>query len=248
MSFETVMEKSRLAAFADGELSPEEAAEIVLHLADHPQDQAYVDALMVANETLAEAFSGPMKEPVPAAIEDTIMGKAPTAQIIPFRRRPAVWVGTALAASVALAVVAVPALFAPDRTGDLLSLGPVEPGTYLAATLDSLPSGTPETDVDGREVMILATLPVEGGYCREIEVIDPTAQRIDLGVACRQDVGWSVEVTLSEPLSATGTADGFVAASGAEVQGLQPFLDRLGAGVALDPAGEAEAMSNGWRP
>ncbi|MEM8959053.1 MAG: zf-HC2 domain-containing protein [Pseudomonadota bacterium] len=248
MSFETVMEKSRLAAFADGELSPEEAAEIVMHLADHPQDQAYVDGLMVANETLAEAFSGPMKEPVPETIERTIAGEAPKAQIIPFRRRPAVWVGAALAASVAIALVTVPTVFAPKRPGALLALGLVEPGTYLAATLDSLPSGTPETYGDGREVMILATLPVDGGYCREIEVIDGVAQQIDLGIACRQDVGWNVEVTLSEPLSATGTSDGFVAASGAEVQGLQPFLDRLGAGIALDPAGEAEAMANGWRP
>ncbi|MCR9085697.1 MAG: zf-HC2 domain-containing protein [Rhodobacteraceae bacterium] len=246
MSFETVMKKTRLAAFADGELSPEEAAEVVMHLADHPEDQAYVDALMVASETLAEAFSGPMNEPVPKAIEQAILGNGPTAQIVPFRRRPAVWVGTALAASVAAALVAVPLAFSPNPSGDDLAVGLVKPGSYLARTLDTLPSGTPETVGEGREVMILATLPVDGGYCREIEVIDQTADRIDLGVACRRNAGWNVEVTLSEPLSATGTEDGFVAASGAEVQGLQPFLDRLGTGVALDPVSEADAIAKGW--
>ncbi len=46
-----------LAAFVDGELSPEEAAEVVMHLADHPADQTYVDDLFAANAALAEAFS-----------------------------------------------------------------------------------------------------------------------------------------------------------------------------------------------
>jgi anti-sigma factor RsiW len=34
------MDRERLAAFVDGALAPEDAATVVMHLADHPQDQA----------------------------------------------------------------------------------------------------------------------------------------------------------------------------------------------------------------
>lgn len=248
MSVETGMDKTRLAAFADGELSPEDSAEVVMHLADHPQDQAFVDDLMAANEALAQAFSAPLTDPVPEGISQAIMGKPPTAQVIPLRRKSSVWVATALAASVALAVVTVPGVFAPETDGELLAVGTVPPGSELARTLDTLSSGVPRDFGTDREVMILATLPVEGGFCREIEVIDHRSDEIDLAVACRDAGGWNVQVTLSEPLSATGTPDGFVTASGVEAQGLQPFLDRLGTGVALDPASEAEVISNGWQP
>ncbi len=251
MTLETVMDKTRLAAFADGELTPEEAAEVVMHLANHPQDQAYVDDLMAANEALAAAFDAPMREPVPAAIEAAIMGEPETAQVIPFRRKPAaVWAGAglALAASVALAVVVFPGLSGPGSGGERLAVGPVAQGSELAQTLNTLPSGAPEAFGDEGEVMILATLPIDGGYCREVEIIDTSAERIDLGIACTQGAGWQVEVTMSEPLAATGTETGFVTASGTEAQGLQPFLDRLGAGAVLDPAAEAAAIANTWQP
>lgn len=249
MSVETGMDKTRLAAFADGELSPEQSAEVVMHLADHPQDQAYVDDLMAASEALAQAFAAPLTDPVPEGISQTIMGKPPTAQVIPLRRKSRLWVATALAASIALALVTVPDVFTPDAGGDLLAVGTVAPGSELARSLDSLSSGVPRDLGTDHEVMILATLPVEGGgFCREVEVIDHRSDEIDLAVACRDAGGWNVQVTLSEPLSATGTPDGFVTASGVEAQGLQPFLDRLGTGVALDPAREAEAIAKGWRP
>jgi len=248
MSIETVMDKAHLAAFADGQLTPEDAAKVVIHLADHPQDQAYVDEVMAANEALLQAFSAPMDEPVPTAIEEAIMGKPAMAKVIPFRR-PAVWAGgMALAASAALALIAVPHLTTPAKGHLALSPGPVAEDSALAQRLNTLPSGTPEELGEDLEVMILATLPVENGYCREVEIVDQAAARIDLGIACHDGAGWSVAMTISEPLEATGTEDGFVAASGAEVQSLQPFLDRLGAGVALDAATEAETIAQGWQP
>lgn len=189
-----------------------------------------------------------MHEPVPSAIHQAIFGETPSAKVIPFRRKPAmlVGIGLALAASLALAVVILPSLSGPDTGAERLAFGPVEPGSQIAQSLDSLSSGMPEILAPGREMMILATLPVDGGFCREVEVIDDIAARIDLGIACHDSAGWQIEVVVSEPLSATGTESGFVAADGAEVQGLQPFLNRLGAGTALDPTEEAEAMAQGW--
>lgn len=250
MTRDTVMDKTRLAAFADGELSPEEAAEVVMHLADHPHDQAYVDDLMAANEALGRAFDTPMNEPVPEAIRAAIMGEAPAAVVVPFRRKPSAWLGggLALAASVALAAVILPTLIGTEDAVERLAIGEVAEGTRLAQHLDALPSGTPEALDEGREMMILATLPIDGGFCREIEVVDEPAARVDLGIACNRGEGWSVEVTMSEPLAATGTETGFVTASGAEVQSLLPFLDRLGAGMALGPEEEASVIAQGWAP
>lgn len=247
MSVETVMDKTRLAAFADGELSPEEAAEVVLHLADHPQDQAFVDDLMAANEALSQAFAAPLTEPVPQVIEEIVLGKRETAQIIPFRARPSVWVGTALAASLALAIVAGPEIFVP-ASPPRLAIGPLDTTSELADVLSNLPSGVPEVLSNGQDIMVLASLPTTDGFCREFEIIDQSAARIDLGIACRSAAEWAVEVTLAEPLAASGTENGFVTASGAEMQGLIPFLDRLGAGAALDPAQEADMIERGWAP
>ncbi|WP_372572233.1 anti-sigma factor family protein [Ruegeria jejuensis] len=245
MTAETVMDKTRLAAFADGALSPEEAAEVVLHLADHPQDQAYVDNVMAANEALSQAFAAPLDEPVPEAIETTILGKRQTAEIVPFPKRPAVWVGTALAAALALAVFTGPSFFTPAQP-PRLAVGPLTGGSSLSEALNSLPSGVVLSQDADRDLMILATLPIAEGFCREFEVIDHTDERIDLGIACRTVDTWMVEVTLSEPLASSGTEDGFVTASGAEMQGLLPFLDRLGAGSALAPDDEAALIARGW--
>ncbi|MEO0748838.1 MAG: zf-HC2 domain-containing protein [Pseudomonadota bacterium] len=247
MTFQTVMDKDRLAAFADGELSPEDAAEVVMHLADHPGDQAYVDELMAANQALAQAFDAPLHEPVPDTILETIMGRELADNVVPFRRRPVTMAGAglALAASVALAVVILPELRGGSSDA-LLALGPVAGDTALDRALETLPSGVPERLKSGQEIMILATLPVEDGFCREVEVIDDAADRLDFGIACLQETNWTVEVTLSEPLSSSGTEDGFVTASGAEVQSLQPFLDRLGAGAPLDNDAEADAIAQGW--
>jgi anti-sigma factor RsiW len=85
----TVMDKDRLAAFVDGELSPEEAAAVVLHLADTPVDQAYVDDLFAANEALAQAFGAPLSEPVPEAIHAAIMGPSAATNVVAFRPRRA---------------------------------------------------------------------------------------------------------------------------------------------------------------
>lgn len=247
MSFATVMDKERLAAFVDGEMSPEEAAQVVLHLADHPVDKAYVDDLMAANEALAQAYASPIHEPVPAKIRDTILGRPQVAQIIPFRRSPmaAAGIGVALAASVAFVLVNLPDLWGAP-TESLLAIGPVEDDTALDRALDTLLSGAPQILENGRQIMILATLPVEGGFCREVEVIEDAAERLDLGIVCSDGTGWTVEVRLSEPLQSVGTEDGFVAANGAEVQGLQPFLDRLGAGLPLTRDEESDVIVQGW--
>ncbi len=250
MTSDTVMDKQRLAAFADGALEPEDAAAVVMHLADHPGDQRYVDEIMAANAALGAAFEAPLNEPVPPSIRDAIMGPAERgADVIPFRRRPALWAGggLALAASAVLSVMLLPQLAQdPNTPGDRLALGPVLPGSALAERLETLSSGIPEALSPGRELMILASVPVADGFCRELEVIDDAEARVDLGIACREEGGWRMTVVVSEPLVAPEDTTGFAAASGDAAEWLTPYLERLGAGAPLDPEAEAAAISAGW--
>jgi Putative zinc-finger len=260
------MDKDRLAAFVDGELSPEEAAAVVMHLADHPEDQAYVDNLIAANELLAAAFDAPLHEPVPEAIRAAIMGpvteaveqggtaglaEAKTSGIVlPFRarHRATFWSGGVLAFAAALAAVAIliPGGTAPTG-GKLLAVGPLVAGSEIAAVVNDLPSLVPQTLSGGQEVMVLATLPtLDGRFCREVEIIDHAAGRLDLGIACTTSGGgWTVELALQEPLASD--AEGFVTAAGPEARAMALFLDQEGAGDALDPAAEEAAIAAGWQ-
>jgi hypothetical protein len=243
----TTMDKEHLAAFVDGELSPEDAARVVLHLADHPEDQAYVDDLYAANEALAQAFAGPLHEPVPAAIEAAIMGTA-TTNVVAFRPRSRVavaMVGLALAASVAAAAVLLPGLMGgPPAQG--LVLGPLASADPVTGVLDSRPSGTVVQLADGRETMVLATYGMaDGRFCREFELIDGKGGRVDYAVGCRVGGAWTIEAAIAE-VTAVDAGQGFVPAGGAEVETLTRFLERGGVPVALDAAAEADAIRNGW--
>lgn len=249
MTRPTAMDKDRLAAFVDGELSPEEAAAVVMHLADHPQDQAYVDDLMAANAALVQAFARPMEEPVPPALRAMILGAAEPAVVVPFRARPrrsapAIWGG--LAAGAALAAGLVLAVYLPSGAGSDLVPGPLAADSLLEPALAALASGEVQTLSDGAEVMILGTLPTPGGFCREVEVVRPATQGLQAALVCTEGAGWKVEVVIAENLADAAPAEGFATASGDEAQSFAPFLDRIGAGATLSPQEEAAAMAQGW--
>lgn len=76
------MDPAILSAFADGQLEPEEAARVVMHLADCPEDQRVVDGIMSMNHMLSRACAGPLDEAVPPAILATIRGPG-TAEATP---------------------------------------------------------------------------------------------------------------------------------------------------------------------
>ena len=76
------MDQRLLNAFADGELEPEEAARVVMHLADCPEDQALVDAIMMMNVLLVRACAGPLEEPVPPDMPE-VMAQVASGTSIP---------------------------------------------------------------------------------------------------------------------------------------------------------------------
>lgn len=246
------MDKETLAAFADGELSPEDAARVVMHLADHPADQAWVDDLMASNALLARAYAAPLAEPVPDRFRDLILPETAVkdtgAKVIPFRARlrralPAMG-GLGLAAAAALAAVVV--MTQPGTDDARLAAGPVPADSVLGRALDGQQSGT-ATPFGSGELTILATLPAANGYCREFEVMDGSASRLDLGLACRSGEGWTVDVALTEALVNDPGDDGFTSASGDEAATLDRWLTARQAGMALTPEEEAALITGGWR-
>lgn len=247
------IDRAMLAAFADGELSPEDAARVVMHLADHPADQAHVDDLMAANAALQRAFAAPLAEPVPDRFRDLILGAtpAPPATVVPFPRRVLAsartgWLAAGLAAAAALAAVAVLAPQGAPAPGAVLAAGLVAPGSDLAAILATAPSGAAQALGADRALTVLASLPAAQGFCREVELIDRAAATLSVALACTEGAGWSVAVVVTEALP-EAQAQVIVPASGAAGADLGPWLDRLGAGLVLDPAQEAAAIANGWR-
>ena len=232
----TAMTPERLAAFVDGELTPEEAAQVVLHLADHPDDQALVDEMVAANLALQRAFGAPMAEPVPPAILATLgMG-----QVVILRRRAVPLWGALLGAGLA-AAAAVVAMLPGDGVG--LGVGPVAEGTALHQVLTARASGDATALADGSTLAVLASMPATGGWCREVERLGEGISEVAL--ACTEGAGWRVEVVLAEGLAPT--PDGFVPASGEAAAALTPWLDRRGAGAVLTPDQERAALAAGWR-
>ncbi len=254
MSRTTIMDKERLAAFADGDLPPEEAAAVVMHLADHPGDQAYVDDIMAANIALARAFNAPMTEGVPDRFANLILPKdaddqvSPASNVIPLRSRVArkPWVAGAMTAGVALAAAVAAVVILPH--GDAgLRVGPVPVGSSLHKILTATPSGKVVRLEDAGELMVLSSLPASEGFCREFEVVSTAPEQIQLGLACQASGGWTVDVLLAEAhATATDAPDSFSPASGDAVSAMDLWLERRGAGAALTPTEEGTLMARGW--
>lgn len=246
------MDKAHLQAFVDGELSPEEAAAVVMHLADHPEDQAYVDDLMAANQLLARAFGAPLQEPVPEAIMNTIFPPEPKANVLPFvtrkgieARRLGLAAGGLAALAAAVALIVALQLGAPDPTR--LAVGSVSPGAQLHDLLQTAATGEARRLETGEEAVILATMPSDSGYCREVELVDRDDVLVQLALACGKSGSWSVEVVFAEALPAAVAEDGFLPASGEEAALMATWLDRQNAGAALPPDQEQAALAKGWR-
>jgi hypothetical protein len=252
MTGNATMDKERLAAFADGELTPEEAAEVAIYLADHPQDQAWVDELMASNVQLRRAFDGIAQEPVPDRFTNLILPEAaapaPKGNVVMFRRKMTPARAGAAGAALALAAALTAMAFLPGGTGNPLLIGPVTPGSPLHAALDALPTGQTQPFADAGDLTVVASLPADGTVCREFELAQPAAQQLQLGIACRRDAGWSVEFVLAEAATPPEGSTDYVPAFGPEAQAVETWLDSRGAGMALSAEEEAAWMARGWAP
>jgi hypothetical protein len=240
------IDREMIAAFADGELAPAEAARVLAHLADHPADQAFVDRILAERALLAQAFGPIAAEPVPERTRAAIEAPA-TAKVLAFPSRRVAAVATAALAAAAAAffVVGTPG---PRPDPVRLAAGPVPDGGPLATALDRLASGAEETIAPGAALLVQASFAdADGRICREVQLFRTGVAGFEHAVACAAGDGWSVEVAVAER-AAPDDADAFAPAGGAGSRAVDAMLDAIGAGPALDPEAEAAARARGWRP
>lgn len=249
-------DREKLAAFADGEFGPE-TARLVMHLADNPEDQAYVDRIAVERALIARAFGSIADEPVPERILAVIEGRTPRgARVLasPFRRWS--WFAAGLAAGVATAAAAVLAVriggppdaaTEPVGVAGSLAVGPVAPGSALARALDSRASGDEiGFGPDARLRIAASFLDGRKRICREIMIVRDAAERVDQAVVCAEGSGWSVDIAVGSALESG--EDAYAPASGPGGRAIERLLDEIGAGSALGPEEEDAARARGWRP
>lgn len=246
-----------LMAYADGALEAAEVDRVEAALETHPELAEEVRAYRQTAAALAGAFDAPLGEAVPAHLEALVMGTAAKQDnnVIALHagrtRRYGglpVW-GEAIAACVFFGVGAL--LGGQFPTGDgadsvdrrLLIAGQLEIAHPLAQALESAASAQ-TIDIAGGKFDAVASYPVASGVtCREFEALD--ARGAAVGLACRRDGAWTVEVLLhAEP--ALTPADGFQLASGLDSDVIGSVLDRLGAGVGLAADVETCLIENDW--
>lgn len=238
----------RLAAYVDGALEPEDAARVVMHLADSEEDRRQVDALNELNRLLAAAYAAPLAEPVPERIRRVLApAPRPSGFRLPESLRGWLMPAGMLAAAAGLALVIGVSIGTWTSGPGQREVGPV--AGDLHAVLEEAPSGDTVALETGREITMIGTFrDGEGRYCREFEALDGDSAQFSRGIACRDGPeAWIVAVMVSEPLETPADAlGGYLPAAGTTDAALTGALDALGAGPSLSPSAERALIGSGW--
>lgn len=228
------MDETRIIAWIDGELPPEEAAEVAAAVAADPDLAALADRHRRIRARFEAAFTPLLGDPVPLPrrrpariVSLAAEREERAADIKPQPRwRNWAWPG-AVAASLLIGVLighgAGPAGVA-DRADALALSAPV------AQALDRQTSG----DL-GTVNVALSFKDHDGRFCRSF-----VAQYIG-GVACKADGGW--QLRYAAPIDAQ---HGDYRMAGSDPASAKVIATMI-AGEPLDAAGERKAIAAGWR-
>jgi hypothetical protein len=244
------MPRERLEAFVDGELAPEDAATVLMHLAASPEDRAYIERLERVNRALTDLYAAPLALPVPDDLRRRILGpesdwsRAGSARS--GRRRAWLVAGAAMAASVALAV-GLSLTREAGRPGFRISAGPVGAGTPLQEVLDRQPSGMPRALSDATLVVVGTFYDRDERPCRELEAVRATERTTERAIACRGTTGaWHVELAVSQPFGEDASGPAYAPAEGPGAAALGGALNALGAGMFLSADEEHRLLSSNF--
>jgi hypothetical protein len=237
------IDRETLAAYADGELGPEEIARVEAAIAADPALAAEVEAhrklrnmlgahfAPIAEMPVPERLSAPLGKPANVVDLDAVRRARKAAQAS--RPMPSRWaMGGALAASLVLGIV---------LSGQIPTGGPIKSdGGQLVAsgTLDSaLTSQLASADGKAPVRVLLSFKAADGSFCRGFQ----TAAMA--GIACREGDAWVVERTQAggaEKRSDYRQAGSASAAIMAAAQDMAPD-------GALGADAERAARDGGWR-
>lgn len=243
------MTDEMLMAYADGQLSAAEAAEVERAIAADESLAEKVAIFADSRSAVRRAYAVPPQVPTALAARVQAMAEADAAQRrdnstasnvvdLAARRRQVPFWQLPVAASIALVIGAGSAwLLRPGGVGSdgLQVAGLNDPaiisalGTVLAG--ERIPVG------GGAEFAAIATFrDGDGLLCREFEH-DRTGGATVVAVACRVDANWDVRFAIT---SAASDAGGYAPASSLET--LDAYLSATGAGAPLSAEGEAAAL------
>jgi hypothetical protein len=239
------LDRDRLMAFADGELSAAEAREVAGKLAREPELAAFVERQKALRRALRNSFEPVLAAPLPPALARAVTASArPTmrarlgaARRLMAERRPplrAVYLpfAGALAAGAILGAV-LTGIWRGDG-GGLLADG------RLAEALTSRLAA--EARGDARMRIGVSFRAEDGRYCRSFTTF-VGAEGL-AGIACREREHWRIAALLS--FAGPGSSE-FEPAAAALPEPLRRIVDAMRAGAPLDAAGERAARDRGWR-
>lgn len=235
-----------IMALADGELQGPEADAVREAIAADSKLQDQFDAYQASRRMLAEGFEGLLERPVPDAMTRLMLEeKADGDTVVRLdsararRRQPFgldIW-SMAAAAGVALSAAAFSGYqFGQDQPAAerLVLAGLVPEDSSFHAALSASPAGT-VVDVGQTDFTAVATYQTANGQvCREFELMGDGSRTV--GLACRVDAGWQVEIAA---INVTGGQPGaFLPASADAFEIIGTVLDAKGTYEPVDPADE----------
>ncbi|MEO5706288.1 MAG: zf-HC2 domain-containing protein [Alteraurantiacibacter sp.] len=224
---------NELAAFADGELPPAEAARIEAAVAVSPELAAKLAGHRALKARLAGHFTPVLEQDVPDRLAALLRPSPPVIDLAAARADRAnrsrlprwSWIaGPALAASLLIAV------FVP---GDRDSPAGYADG-QLAALLDR--QVVADQNPQSATRVLLSFRRQDGDYCRAYAAADTS------GIACRDDQGWAL-VEQGAGLSASQSE---YEQAGSSMAQLLERAQEMAVGGALDAQGEQAARERGW--
>lgn len=229
--------EQRLAAWLDGALPPDEAAAFEAELEADPALAERAANWQVNDRFIADALAPLAQAPVDdvllarlgLAVAEPRAAALPQAanDNLPWWRRHAIVMGSAVAASMAAVLILSTQAARQPRPDD------------LSLALETTPSRGTARLADGRTVQPTLTVrAADGRWCREYRMEG------GVGLACRDQGRWKVE---AKGAGAGPDATAQIGlAGGADGSALDAAYARLGASDPLGADAEAAAMASGW--
>ncbi|MFN5998655.1 MAG: zf-HC2 domain-containing protein [Paracoccaceae bacterium] len=245
------IDDERLMAYADGALSPDEAAEVEQAIAADEalaaKAAAFADSRTMVKRALGAA--PPVSDKLAATIRamaeaDAAKRQAPTgsAQVIDLasRRRTVPFWQLPIAASVALAVGVFGGWIGKPPADEIGGIAvAVVDETALVEALAAVKSGERTEIGNGVAFTAIASFrDGDGQLCREFEQ-DRAGGDTVVAVACRAEEAWSVRFAVAAPAS---DDTGYAPASSLDT--LDAWLSAIEAGAPLSDAEEADALAD----
>jgi hypothetical protein len=240
-----------IMALADGELGGAEADAVREAIAADSTLRDQFDRYQDSRQLLSSGFEGLLERPVPEGMRSLVLEQAaPGGAVVSLEaaraRRGRLFGFDVLSQAAAAAVLLGAAALGGYQIGQnepakdgLVLAGILPAGSPISAALSAAPAGT-SVEVGGAEFLAVATYQVaEGQVCREFELNRDGSGAV--GLACRVDAGWQVEVAALNV--AAGSKGQFLPASADAFELVGAALDAKGDYEAVDAESETCILS-----